>query len=137
MTDAPDLAPYRLIQFTVRGPFCEGAECAVHPDLLPLRFEVTEVHGTSPVVREGERYVLRGTYELSGEAPFVLSVAVFGKAFGAGAHIRPGTGSFETSAEILKLADDPPNGLGVVVGNKGTGRAELVRWVMLGADGTA
>ncbi len=136
MGEGPDFSPYRPLESTVRGPFCADGECEVHPDLLPLSLEVTEVYGTSATVREGERYVVRGTYRLSGEARFVLSLAVFTKAFGAGAHVQPGDGEFDLSTEVLALAPDAPNALGIVVGNRRTGWQEIVRWVML-KNGTA
>jgi|GEM_PF-6394091 len=89
------------------------------------------VHGTSSRAAVGERYVLRGEYELPGTDLYSISVAVFTKAFGAGAHLQPCTGRFDVSTEILALAERPPNGLDIVVKNEKTGKCDIVRWVML------
>jgi len=131
MTEDATFAPYRPIPFTVRGPFCSDTECATHPDLTALRFQIKEVYGTSSRAAIGERYVVRGEYELPGTDLYSISVAVFTKAFGAGAYLQPGTARFEVSTEILALADRPPNGLGIVVKNEKSGKCDIVRWVML------
>ena len=87
----------------------------------------------APVGLKGQRtvrYTWRGEYELPGSDLYFISVAVFTKAFGAGAYLQPGTGRFDISTEILALAEEPPNGLGVVVKNEKTGKCDIVRWVM-------
>ena len=124
-------APYRLVPFSVRGPFCSDDECAIHPDLTALRFQVKEVHGTSHWVAVGERYTVTGEYELPGTDLYSISVAVCTKAFGAGADLQPGAGRFDISTEILDLVEGAPNALGIVVKNEKTGRCDIVRWVML------
>lgn len=131
MGDDQTFAPYRPIQFYVRGTFCSGDACEIHPDLTPLQFKVKKVRGTSATVGEGERYVVEGDYELPDGPNFRLSLAVCTTSFGAGEQARPGKGSFHISTEILELTDDPPNGLGIVVGNEGTGRCDMVGWIML------
>jgi len=131
MADDATFAPYRPIEFHVRGVFCSGDACEIHPDLMPLQFKVNKVHGTSKTVGEGERYVVEGEYELPDGPDFTRSLAVFTTSFGAGAHARPGKGKFSVSTEILELREDPPNGIGIVVGNDETGRGDIVRWVML------
>ena len=131
MAEDGTFAPYRPLNFDVRGPFCADSECRIHPDLIALRFQVKEVHGTSARVAAGERYVIRGAYALPGTDRYAISIAVFTKAFGASAYLSPGKGKFETSTEVLELAENPPNGLGIVVANERTGKCEIVRWVML------
>jgi hypothetical protein len=124
-------APYRPLKFDVRGPFCSADECKTHPDLAAMQFNVKEVLGTSARVAEGERYVVRGEYTLPGTDPFGITPAVFERACGATAHLLPGKGRFETCTEILKLTENPPNGLGVVVANERAGKCEIVRWTIL------
>ncbi|MHC4716252.1 MAG: hypothetical protein ACYS5V_04730 [Planctomycetota bacterium] len=133
MREAGDFSPYRQLAFDVRGPCCGDQGCQVQPDLVGLKFKITEVHGTSLRVKEGERYVVRGEYEYdkAGDNVFAVSLAVSRTAFGATAHLAPGAGPFEASIEVLELAKGSPNELGVVVGNKKTGNAGIVRWVML------
>ncbi len=131
MPETGDFGPYRQLAFDVRGPFCCDEGCEIRPDLAGLRFKVTEVYGTSSSVTEGERYVIRGEYEQTGDDAYAVSLAVFHKAFGATAHLGPGAGSFEASVEVLELSEGAPNGLGVVVANKNTGGADIVRWVIL------
>ena len=94
---------------------------------------MTEVHGTSSTVAKGERYVVRGEYgyDQTGDAAYAISLAVFKTAFGATAHLAPGSGTFETSIDVLELSAGAPNRVGVVVANKTTGSADIVRWVML------
>lgn len=133
MRKAGDFSPYRSLDFAERGSFCGDGDdaCAVRPDLTMLTFKVTEVLGTSSKVAEGQRYVVRGEYALPESESYAVSLAVFNTAFGATAHLVPGSGAFETSVEVLDLTEDSPNGIGIVVGNKHTGSAEIVRWVML------
>jgi hypothetical protein len=131
MGDSSAFAPYRPLKFSVRGSFCTGDECKVHPDLVPLQLQIREVHGTSAKVRVGGRYVVRGEYALPGATSFAVSLAVFTKAFGATAYLLPGKGRFEVSTEILELAKNPPNGPGVVVANEQTGNSDIVRWIIL------
>ena len=118
-------APYQSLAFSV-GPACGGEDCAY----TPLRFDVKEVWGTSEQAAVGERYVVRGEYTLLGDKPHSISLAVFEEAFGATAHVSPGSGSFETSTEILKLVDNAPNALGVVVGPQ-SGGGQIVAWITL------
>ncbi len=134
MAEGPVFAPYRAREFHVRGSFCDGEECAVDPELSALQFRVKEVFGTSAKVVVGERYVVRGEYCLPGAVPYAISIAVFSKAFGATAHLSPGEGQFETSAEILKFTDSAPSALGIVVASEKTGKCDIVRWLMLKAQ---
>jgi hypothetical protein len=134
MGESAGFAPYRPLKFSVRGSFCAGEECRVHPDLIPLQFQIREVHGTSAKVSLGQRYVVRGEYALAGTGCFAVSLAVFTKAFGATAYLLPGRGRFEVSTEILELAQNSPNGLGFVVANEKTGRSDIVRWIMLSEE---
>jgi len=131
MRERGDFAPYRSLKFEVREPSCVDGQCKIRPTLSAVQFEVKEVHGTSPKVAEGERYVVNGEYSLPDGESYTLSLAVFHTAFGAGAHLLPGQGRFETSTEILELAEKHANEIGVVVGNDKTGEADIVRWIML------
>jgi hypothetical protein len=131
MREAGDFSPYRPLTFDVRGSFCGEDGCKIRPDLAGLRLKVTEVYGTSSRVTEGERYVIHGEYEQADDDAYAVSLAVFHTGFGATAHLAPGAGLFEASIEVLELSEGAPNGLGVVVANKSTGGADIVRWVML------
>ena len=112
MSTESDFRPYEMLSFTV-----EHDPCGPPPDWTrPLKFRVTEVWGTSPRVAVGERYVVRGEYELEGDQPYALSLAVWHRAFGATAHILPGEGLFETSTELLDVAPDWGNQIDVIVG---------------------
>jgi len=133
MAEDTTFAPYHPIEFTVRGPFCEGPTCGNHPDLAALQVKVTQVQGTADTVAVGERYVVSGEYELAGSDDFCIGLGVSTKAFGACAFLQPGSGRFDISGEILDLIEDPPNGLGIVFKNGTTGRCNIVRWVMLQA----
>lgn len=115
--------PYRKLGFKVGPPSC-GDRCTY----TPLQFEVTEVWGTSPKVAVGERYVVEGDYRLAGNEACEVSLAVFESAFGATAYLAPGTGRFSTSTEILRLIDDPPNAIGVVVGPQ---PGNIVAWITI------
>lgn len=127
-------APYLPVPFTVDS----YDPSSIHPDLTALRFQIEQVHGTSPTVAVGERYTMSGQYELPGSDLYAISLAVCSKAFGAGAELQPGTGRFDISTEILALVDGAPNALGIVVGNEKTGRCNIVRWVTLkGPDAQA
>jgi hypothetical protein len=120
-----DFAPYRPRAFRV-----DYEHCPPHPDWTRrLRFEVTEVWGTADRVAVGERYVVRGRYGLTGEQAYVISLACFGKAFGASAHLAPGNGAFETSTEPLDLVPDHANGFGLVLG-RGDEHA-MTAWITL------
>ncbi len=120
---------YESFGFSTSPPPCGPAWPEERPEWLrPLDFEVTEAWGTSATVRPGERYVLRGTYRLTGEEPFAVSLAVLGSAFGATAHLLPGEWLFETSTEVLELTGRGDQ-IGVVL-SRGQ-QSLLVTWVTL------
>ena len=131
MDEQAKFPPYRPLKFKVTDACCGEDSCSRHPDLAAIQFEVKELWGTSGKVGVGERYVVRATYSLAGADPYAISLSSFGKWFGATAYLSPGAGQFETSTEGLELPEKYPNGLGIVVGNEKTGKAEIVAWVML------
>jgi len=128
MTENSDFpAPYRAFSFEVNYGHGEP-----HPNYAGLvELKVTEVWGTSAEVAKGERYVVRGEYSLREERPLAISIAVPGKAYGASAHLAPGTHPFETSAEILEFSERCQRGLGLVLGGDQPQDGRMTTWVVL------
>ena len=84
-----------------------------------LKLRVRELLGTSRAIRAGEKYLVRGSYELSGEEPLSLRPVVSGKGRGQFVDLTPGSGEFSLWMEILVLSEDA-RGIGLMVGTTGS-----------------
>ena len=112
MTDIPDFAnSCRPLQHAVS----QGDSCRV--DFKErLELTVTEFLGTSPEVNAGEKYIVRGTYRLTGEDVVSLGAVVSGTSRGRYVDLQPGSGGFVVWAEILETRGGPGRNIGLMVG---------------------
>lgn len=70
-----------------------------------LHLTVTEFLGTSPEVNPGEKYIVVGRYELSGDEPVSLGAVVPGTSRGQYADLAPGSGEFTVWTEVLGIRE--------------------------------
>lgn len=91
---------------------------ACRPDFVGrLRLIVAEVLGTSPEIKTGDKYIVRGRYELSGgEDAVSLGAIVSGRSLGHYIDLAPGSGEFVVWTEVLEVRGGRGRNIGLMVG---------------------
>lgn len=89
-----------LLRYSVSEDLCDPT----YRDVLSV--EIQEVLGSSPTVSPGEKYLVRGTYELTKPCVSGLFIACHGRSRGRrGDELPVGSGCFEATAEILEVTE--------------------------------
>ncbi len=95
--------------------FFQGDSC--RPDFRErLQLSVTELRGTSPEINDGDKYIVRGSYKLSGEEAVSLCAVISGTSKGHYVDLMPGSGEFTVWAETLAVRDGGNRNIGLMVG---------------------
>ena len=81
-----------------------------------LQLTVTGFLGTSPEANPGEKYIVRGRYELSGDHPVSLGAVVSGRSMGHYVDLPPGSGEFAVWTEVLEVRQGGGRNIGLMVG---------------------
>jgi len=112
MTETPDFAG---ICRPLRHSVSQGDSCRA--DFRKrLKVSVTEFLGTSPKVSSGDKYIVRGTYSLSGDIPVSLGAVMHGTSRGHYVDLAPGTGAFAVWAEVQEVGEGGAQSIGLMVG---------------------
>jgi len=77
---------------------------------------VTEFLGTSPEVNASEKYIIKGSYQLTGDDAVSLGAVVSGTSRGHYVDLAPGSGGFVVWTEVLEVRDGPGRNIGLMVG---------------------
>jgi hypothetical protein len=101
MSERPEFeAQCRRLRYVAR----DGRQCA--PQVMKdLELAVEEVSGTSPMLAAGEKYIMRGSYNLAGQSPVSVGPVVDGRSRGHYVDLAPGAGEFQVWMEVLELQE--------------------------------
>ncbi len=115
MKEEPEFeALCRPLQYSVS----DGESC--DPEYMErLEVRVTEVLGTSPTLAPGEKYIIRGHYDLTGTQVVFIGAIVSGRSRGHHEDLQPGSGEFEVWTEVLEIREGGGRrNIGLLVGSQ-------------------
>ena len=86
---------------------------------MPRRLQSTptiERYGVPRYINAGDKYIVRGTYKLSGGKPVSLGAVMHGTSRGHYVDLAPGSGEFAVWAEVQEGGEGGTHFIGLMVG---------------------